>query len=348
MRAHPESTRQNPGDPQGIPQTMRAAVRQRYGQADGVEAREVAVPVPGAEEVLVEVHAAGLDRGVWHLMTGTPYLLRLAGFGLRRPRQPVLGMDVAGRVAAVGRDVTRFAVGDEVFGIGTGTFAEYAVARQDKLVAKPVGVPFVQAAAVAISGLTALQALHDVGRVRAGQRVLVLGASGGVGSFAVQLARAAGAEVTGVCSAAKADLVRSLGAHHVIDYASADPTDGSVRYDLILDIGGRTRLAKLRRALTATGTLVIVGGENGGRWTGGIGRQLRALALSPLLKQRLTTFISAESGDGLELLRAAVEDGHLTPAVERTYPLDDVPDALRDLEAGRARGKSVIQARPTL
>jgi len=339
MRTGPATAGVRTDDAVPLPPTMRAALRQRYGPADVVEVREVAVPSPGPGEVLVEVHAAGLDRGVWHLMTGTPYLLRLAGFGLRRPRQPVLGMDVAGRVAAVGRDVTRFAVGDEVFGIGTGTFAEYALARQGKLGAKPAGLPFVRAAAVAISGLTA--------HVRVGQRVLVLGASGGVGSFAVQLARAAGARVTGVCSADKADLVRSLGAHQVIDYAGADATDGTVRYDLILDIGGRTRLAKLRRALTATGTLVIVGGENGGRWTGGIGRQLRALALSPLLKQRLTTLISAETAEGIQRLCTAIEDGHLTPAVEKTYPLDDVPTALCDLEAGRTRGKSVIQVRPT-
>jgi len=256
--------------------------------------------------------------------------------------------DVAGRVIAVGAEVTRFRVGDEVFGIGTGTYAEYARARADMLVHKPAGLSFVEAAAVAISGLTADQALHEVGELQSGQRVLILGASGGVGSFAVQIAVAAGAEVTGVCSASKMDLVRALGAARVLDYATTDPTAGPVRYDLIIDIGGRRSLFKLRRALTATGALVIVGGENGGRWTGGTGRLLRALALSPLVRQRLTTFVSSESGEGIERLRAAIERGDLRVAVDRTYRLDEVPRALRDLESGRIRGKAVIQVRPAV
>ncbi len=337
-------------DPQAAiartPTTMRAVVRERYGSAAALNVRDVAVPTAGPGEVLLEVHAAGLDRGVWHLMAGLPYPIRLAGYGITRPKQPVLGMDVAGRVVAVGPDVTRFRVGEEVFGIGIGTFAEYARAREDKLVRKPAGLSFAEAAVVAISGLTADQALHEVGRIEAGQRVLILGASGGVGTFAVQLARAAGAEVTGVCSGAKADLVRSLGAHHVIDYATTDPTAGSERYDLILDIGGGTALRRLRRVLTPTGTLVIVGGENGGRWTGGTGRQLRALALSPLVRQRLTTFISTEHGQGIERLRDAIEAGDLVPAIGRSYRLDEAPDALRDLESGRIRGKAVVEVRP--
>lgn len=336
-------TRTTPGQ---LPSRMRAVTRTRYGSADVLGVNDVAVPSAGPGEVLLEVHAAGVDRGVLHLMTGTPYPLRLAGFGLVRPKQPVLGMDVAGRVVAVGPDVTRFRVGDEVFGIGIGTYAEYARARADKLVHKPAGLSFTEAAAVAISGLTADQALHEVGRLRAGQRVLVLGASGGVGSYTVQLARAAGAEVTGVCRAAKADLVRSLGATRVIDYATTDPTAGKARYDLVIDIGGRTPLSRLRRALTRTGTLVIAGGENGGRWTGGTGRQLRALALSPLLRQRLTSFVSKERGDGIERLRAAIEAGDLVVALDRTYRLDEVPDALRDLDSGRIRGKAVVQVRP--
>lgn len=330
-----------------VPARMRAVVQERYGSPDRATLRQIDVPSPRPGEVLIEVYAAGVDRGVWHVMTGMPYPMRLAGFGLTRPKQPVPGMDVAGRVVAVGPNVSRFRIGDEVFGIGIGTFAEYARAREDKLAHKPAGLSSTQAAAVAISGLTAHQALHEVGRLQAGQRVLVLGASGGVGSYAVQLARAAGAEVTGVASAAKADLVRSLGARHVIDYARTDPTAGPERYDLILDIGGLTPVRRLRRVLTPTGTLVIVGGENGGRWTGGIGRQLRALALSPLVRQRLTTFISSESGGGIERLRAAIESGDLVPAVHHSYRLEQVPDAVGDLTAGRIRGKAVIQVRPS-
>ncbi len=328
-----------------LPRRMRAVTQRRYGDTDVLAVRDVPVPAPGPGEVLVEVHAAGVDRGVWHLVTGRPYVMRLAGFGLTGPRQPVPGLDVAGRIVAVGDGVTRFTVGDEVFGIGTGTYAEYARAREDRLVQKPAGLGYVEAAAVAVSGLTAWQAVHDVGRVRDGDRVLVLGASGGVGSLAVQLAVAAGAEVTGVSSAAKADLVRSLGAARVLDYATTDPTAGDVRYDVVLDVGGRRRLSRLRRALTITGTLVIVGGEGGGRWTGGAGRQLRALALSRLVPQRLTTFVSRERGDGIERLRAAIESGDLVVPVGRTYPLDEVPRVLRDLTAGRVRGKAVVEVR---
>ncbi len=327
-----------------VPARMLAAARTRYGPAAGVGIREVPTPVPAGDEVLVEVHAAGVDRGVWHVMTGLPYLMRPAGFGLRRPRQPVLGADLAGRVAAVGPGVVRLQVGDAVFGVGSGAFAEYATARADHLVAKPEQLSFAAAAAAPTSGITAMQAVHEIGRVEAGQRVLVLGASGGVGSFAVQLAKLAGAEVTGVASAAKLDLVRSLGADRALDYATTDPCDGSVRYALVLDIGGRTRLARLRRALTRSGTLVIVGGEDGGRVTGGIGRQLRAVARSPFTRQRLTMFVSVTTPERLERLRSLLADG-LVPAVGQTYPLDAVPRAMTDLEAGRVRGKSVIEIR---
>lgn len=330
----------------GAPSRMRAVVQERYGDASMLQVRDEPTPSPGSGEVLLEVHAAGVDRGVWHLMTGLPYLTRLMGYGLRRPKQRVPGLDVAGRVVAVGEGVTDFAAGDDAFGIGIGTFAEYARARADKLVRKPAALPFDQAAVVAISGLTAHQALHKVGRVRAGQKVLVLGASGGVGSYVVQLARAAGAEVTGVASQPKAEFVRALGAHRVLDYAATDPTDGSTRYDLIVDTGGRTPVRRLRRALAPTGTLVIVGGEGGGKFTGGFGRQLRALALSPVVRQRLTSVISTEHRDGLVPLLAAMEAGELTPAVGRTYGLEQTPEAIRDLAASRARGKSVIRIRP--
>ncbi|WP_298460730.1 NAD(P)-dependent alcohol dehydrogenase [uncultured Cellulomonas sp.] len=328
-----------------MPTRMRAVTQDRYGDADALSISDEPTPTAGPGEVLLEVNTAGVDRGVWHLMTGLPYLTRLLGYGLRRPAQRVPGMDVAGRVVAIGQGVTDLAVGDEVFGIGIGTFAEYARARVDKLVRKPAGLSFDQAAVVAISGLTAHQGLHKAGQVRAGQSVLVLGASGGVGSHVVQLARAAGAEVTGVASGAKGDLVRALGAHRVLDYTTTDPTDGSARYDLIIDTGGRTPVRRLRRALTSTGTLVIVGGEGGGRFTGGFGRQLRALALSPFVSQRLTSVMSKEHRDGLEPLVAAIEAGELTPAVGRCYALDQVPQAIRDLADGRARGKSVIRVR---
>jgi NADPH:quinone reductase-like Zn-dependent oxidoreductase len=239
---------------------MRAIVQDRYGPTEVLELRDIPRPAPGDDEVLIGVHAAGVDRGVWHLMTGRPYLVRPA-FGIRGPRTPVPGMDLAGVVEAVGARVTRFAPGHEVFGVGKGAFAQYATAPAGKLAHKPARLSFEQAGVLGISGLTALQALRDHGRVRAGQRVLVVGASGGVGTYAVQIAKAHGAEVTGVSSTAKVDLVRSLGADHVIDYHRDDFADGARRYDVILDIGGNSTLTRLRRALTPTGTLVIVGGR---------------------------------------------------------------------------------------
>jgi NADPH:quinone reductase-like Zn-dependent oxidoreductase len=318
---------------------MRAVVQTRYGDADVLGTGLVDRPVVGAREVLVEVRAAGLDRGTWHLMAGLPYAVRPVS-GFRAPRQPVPGRDLAGVVVAVGADVTRFSPGDEVFGTGSGTFAEFAAAPEDRLAAKPAGLSFVQAAAMPVSGGTALQALTDVGRLTAGQRVLVLGASGGVGTFAVQLAVALGAEVAGVCSPGKADLVRSLGAVRVLDHTRDDVADST--YDLVLDVGGNTPLSRLRRALTPTGTLVIVGGEGGGRWLGGTDRQLRALALSPFVRQRLTTLLATESSAVFERLAAFVDDGRLTPVVERTFSLAEAPGAMRHLVGGHARGKLVI------
>src|SRR3954453_5837795 len=256
--------------------TMRAIVQDSYGSADVLGLRDIAKPEIGDVEVLIRVHAAGVDRGVWHLMTGLPYPIRLAGYGLRAPKTPVPGADVAGVVKAGGNDVSRFQPGEEVFGIGNGTFAEYARAPANKLAPKPANLTFQQAAAVAISGLTALQAVRDHGTVRAGQKVLIVGASGGVGTYAVQLAKVYGADVTAVCSATKADMVRSLGADHVIDYTHEDFAQGAQRYDAILDIGGTPSLSRLRRALAPKGTVVIVGGEAAGRWLGGYDRQLRA------------------------------------------------------------------------
>jgi NADPH:quinone reductase-like Zn-dependent oxidoreductase len=320
---------------------MQAVVQDRYGSAEVLRLTRMPAPEVTDKQVLLRVHAAGLDRGAWHLMTGKPYLLRLA-FGIRAPRNPVLGREVAGTVVEVGSAVTGFSPGDEVFGIAEGSFAEYAVARADKLARKPASMTFEQAAVVPVSGLTALQSLCDTGKVESGQKVLVLGASGGVGSYVVQLAKAAGAEVTGVCSAAKADLVRSLGADHVLDYARDDFADGQRHYDLILDIGGNPSIARLRRALTPTGTAVLVGGEEGGSATGGMHRQLRAVVSSPFRRQRLAPFLCKENSRDLERLAELIEAGSATPTIERTYALDQVPEAMRHLETGQARGKLAI------
>jgi NADPH:quinone reductase-like Zn-dependent oxidoreductase len=322
--------------------TMKAVVQDGYGSADVLELRDIDKPEVADDEVLVRVHAAGVDRGVWHLMTGQAYVIRLAGYGIRRPKHRVRGRELAGRVEAIGQAVTRFRPGDEVIGTCEGSFAEYACAREDKLASKPANLTFDQAAAVPISASTALQALRDQGQVHPGQKVLIIGASGGVGTFAVQLAKALGAEVTGVCSTAKVDLVRSIGADHVIDYTREDFADGGQRYDLILDIGGNRSLTHLRRALTRQGTLVLVGGEGGGRWIGGMDRQLRALAISPFVGQRLRMLIAREHYEELQVLTELIEAGKITPVVDRTYTLSEAADAIRYLDEGRARGKVVI------
>jgi NADPH:quinone reductase-like Zn-dependent oxidoreductase len=321
--------------------TMRAIVQKAYGTADVLSMEEIGRPVIEPGEELVEVRGAGLDRGTWHLMAGMPYAMRIMGYGVRAPKAAVPGFDVAGVVLEAGSEVTRFKAGDEVFGIAKGSFAEFAAAREDKLALKPSNLTFEQAAAVGISGLTALQGL-EAGRLQAGQSVLIIGASGGVGTYAVQIAKALGAKVTGVASTAKLDLVRSIGADHVIDYTREDFAEGDTKYDLILDIGGNSTLSRLRRALTPDGTVVIAGGENGGRWVGGYDRQLRALALSPFVGQRLTALASKEHFSGLERLAELIEDGHVVPAIERTYPLGDMPAAMRHLVAGQVRGKLVI------
>ena len=320
---------------------MKAIVQDRYGSADVLRFEDVDAPVPGDDEVLVRVRAAAVDPGVWHLMTGLPYMIRL-GYGLRKPKTRVRGRDVAGRVEAVGSKVTRFRPGDEVFGICEGSFAEQAVARERKLVRKPRNVTFEEAAAAPISGLTALQGLRDAGRVRPGQKVLIIGAGGGVGSFAVQLAHAFGAHVTGVSSPSKVDLVRSLGADDVIDYTQEDIANPPGRFDLILDTAGNRRLSHLRRALARGGTLVLVGGEGGGRWLGGFDRGVRAVALSPFVPQKLRMLISTEGADDIHALKDLIEAGKLKPVVERTYPLADAPDAIRHLAEGHAGGKLVV------
>jgi NADPH:quinone reductase-like Zn-dependent oxidoreductase len=275
-----------------------------------------------------------------HLIKGEPYLVR-AAVGIRRPKNRVPGQDVAGTVVAIGPDVTRFAVGDEVFGIGRGSFAEFAVALEDKLAHKPSVLTFAQAAAMPVSGLTALRALDAAG-VCAGQSVLVVGASGGVGTYAVQLAVASGATVTGVASAAKAQLVLDLGAVDLIDYAYEDFADGSRTFDVVLDIGGMTPLARLRRALTRTGTLVIVGGEKGATWSPGMGRQVHATLLNPFVSQRLTMVMNKEHYSGLERLAAHAVDGTVASFMDRPYDLSSTADAVRHLVAGKVRGKVVI------
>jgi NADPH:quinone reductase-like Zn-dependent oxidoreductase len=323
---------------------MTTILQDRYGPdpEDVLRLAEVDRPAIGDAEVLVRVHAASVDRGTWHAMAGLPYPIRAAGFGLRRPKYANPGRSLAGTVAAVGGAVTDFRVGDEVFGIGNSALAEYSRARADKLAPKPVNLSFEQAAAVPVSALTALQAVRGHGRVRRGQRVLVIGASGGVGSFAVQLATSFGAEVTAVCSGPKVDFVRALGADHVIDYTREDITNGEHRYDVIVDIGGNRRLSHLRRALATRGRLVIVGGETDGRWLGGTDRQLRAQLCSPFLGQTLGTFIASENAADLLTLRDLIESRGLTPAVDRAYPLGEVAQALRYLLNGQARGKVVI------
>jgi NADPH:quinone reductase-like Zn-dependent oxidoreductase len=321
---------------------MKAIVRDKYGPPDVLELRDIVKPEIADEEVLVRVHAAGVGRDVWHVMTGLPYPIRLAGYGFRAPKNPVIGSDVAGVVEALGKNVSRFQPGDEVFGIGKGSYAEYARALEDKLAPKPANLTFEQAAVLAISALTALQGLRDHGRVEPGQEVLIIGASGGVGTFAVQIAKAFGAHVTGVCSTTKVDMVSSIGADHVIDYTREDFAEGEQRYDLILDIGGNSSLSRLRRALTPQGTLVITGGEGGGRWLGGTDRQIRALLLSRFVGQKLGTFINKENHEDMLVLKELIESGKVTPVIDRTYPLAEVPEAIRYLEEGHAQGKVVI------
>lgn len=321
---------------------MKAIVQDRYGSADALELRDIDPPFISADEVLLEVRAAGVEPGVWHLMTGLPYLVRVMGYGLVRPKYPVRGRDVAGRVEAVGAHVTRFQPGDEVFGTCEGSFAEYAAAREDKLALKPANLSFEEAAVIPISGMTALQALRDKGRVKPGDKVLIIGAGGGVGTFAIQLAKAFGAEVTGVCSTTKVAFVESLGADHVIDYTREDFADRAGHYDLIIDNAGNRSLSELRRALAEDGTLVIVGGEEGGAWVGPADRIVPAAILSPFLRQRLLPLMSVERQDDLRLLGEMAESGEFRPAVDRRYPLVEAPDAVRYVGEGHARGKVVV------
>ena len=319
---------------------MRAIHQHRYGGSEQLSLTEVPDPTPGPNDVVVRVRAAGVDRGTWHLMAGHPYAVRLA-FGLRRPKHPVPGRDVSGVVVEVGSLVTTVAVGEEVIGTADGSFAELAVVPESRMARKPAGLSFEEAATLPVSGLTALQAVRDAARIGPGDRVLVIGASGGVGSYAVQIAKAYGAEVTGVASGPKADLVLALGATRVIDYTREDLDDGT-RYDAVLDIAGLRPIRQLRRLLTETGTLVIVGGEGGDRWLGGTHRQLAALALSRFVSQRLTALLSKEKGDDLDVLGRMVDDGAVRPALERTYALHEAAKAIDHVASGHARGKVAL------
>jgi NADPH:quinone reductase-like Zn-dependent oxidoreductase len=322
---------------------MKAIVQDRYGSADVLEFRDIDEPVVGEDDVLVRVHAAGCGPDVWHVMAGMPYMARLA-LGLRRPKVAVRGWDVAGVVEAVGANVTDHRPGDEVMGTAEqGSFAELAVTPASKLVAKPAGVSFEQAAAVPVSGVTALRAVRDEGNVQPGQAVLVVGAAGGVGSLSVQIATTLGAEVTGVSSTSKMDLVRSIGAHDVIDYTREDFTKGSRRWDVIVDTAGRRPLSQLHRALTRKGSLVIVGGDGGGRWTGGFFRgMLRAPVVSLFVGQRLRGLTTKIEKQDLLALTELIESGAVQPVIDRTFPLVEAPDAIRYLAEGHPAGKVLI------
>ena len=321
---------------------MKAIVQSIYGLADVLEFIDIDIPVIGDNDVLVRVHAAGLHIGDWHVMTGLPYMLRVVGFGLRAPNVRVRGMDVAGTVESVGKNVAEFRAGDDVFGTCEGAFAGYACAPGSNLALKPAKLTFEQAAVIPTSAFAALQALRDRGEIRSGHKVLIVGANGGVGIFAVQIAKAFGAEVTGVCGTTKTDLVRSLGANHVIDYSKEDFSKSDRRYDLILDTGGNRSLSDLRRVLHPHGTLVLIGAEGGNRVLGGTTKWIQALLLSPFVRQHLRPLSSTPNKKDLLLVKELIEAGKITPVIDRAFALSEVPDAFRYLEKGHGRGKVVI------
>ena len=323
--------------------TMKAIVQDRYGSpGDVLELREIETPAVKDNEVLVRVHAASVHPGDLMIMRGLPYIVRLMGFGLRRPKRKVPGFDVAGHVEVVGKNVTNFQPGDEVFGESKGSLAEYVSVPAKKLALKPANLTLEQAAAAPVSGVAALGALRDHGKVQPGQRVLINGASGGVGTFASQIASAFGAEVTCVCSTSNVGLVRSLGADHVIDYTREDFTRGEERYDVILDNVGNHSLSDCRRALTPKGTLIPNNGTSGGRWIGTLGRTVKALVTSPFLRRKMRPFVSVVKDAHLVALKELIESGKVAPVIDRTYPLSQASDAVQYLEGGHVRGKVVI------
>ncbi len=326
---------------------MKAIVLHKYGSPDVLNLEEVQRPIPKDNEVLVKVHAASVNAGDWHLMRADPFLIRLM-FGMRKPKYSILGSDVAGRVEAVGRNVTRFQPGDELFGDiagnGFGAFAEYVSAPEDIFVPKPSGLTFEEAAAVPLAAVTALQGLRDHGQIQAGQKVLINGASGGVGTYAVQIAKSYGAEVTGVCSTSKVEMVRSIGADHVIDYTQEDFTQNGQQYDLILAVGGNRGLAEYKRALAPKGIYVMVGGSS-------TAQMFQAMLLGPLHSRnggkQLGSMMAQPNQKDLAIVKELVDAGKVVPVIDKQYPLSEVPDAIRYLESGRAQGKVVINIKHT-
>jgi NADPH:quinone reductase-like Zn-dependent oxidoreductase len=327
---------------------MKAVVYTNYGSPDVLEIRDVKKPVPNDDQILIKVRAAAVNPLDWHFMEGTPYIMRAMGVGLRKPKDPRLGVDYAGTVEAVGKNPAaagQFKPGDEVFGGKTGAFAEYVCARADRAIAlKPANITFEQAASVPIAAITALQALRDKGKVQAGQKVLINGASGGVGTFAVQIAKSFGADVTGVCSTRNLDLVRSLGADHVIDYTKEDFTKGEERYDVILDNVGTQPLSGFRHALQPKGICVMIGGggPNDGGLIGPMGRPIVALLMSPFISQKMGMMMAELNKEDLTILGNLMQSGKVKPVIDRTYPLSQIAEAMRYLEAGHARGKVII------
>ena len=324
---------------------MKAIVRDTYGSPNVLELTDIDKPEPGDDEVLVRVHAASVNPADWHILRGKPYIARMQ-FGLGKPKDRVLGCDVAGHIEAVGKDVTMLQPADEVFGSpfmdGFGALAEWVCISQDLLAPKPAALSFEQAAAVPLAASTALQGLRDQGRIEPEHKVLIIGASGGVGTFAVQIAKAFDAEVSGVCSTRNVEMVRALGADHVIDYTQEDFTQSGQKYDLIFQLAGTLSPSECRSALTSNGTLVISSGESEGRWIGPLDRVIKALVLSPFVSQKMASFTVKPNREDLHLLKQFIEDGTITPVIDRTYPLAQVPEAIRYLEEGHARGKVVI------
>ena len=320
---------------------MKAIVQDRYGSPDVLELRDIDVPEVKDHDVLIRVRAASVNAADWHFMRGLPYVARLS-LGLIKPKTRVRGRDAAGYIEAVGKSVTRFRPGDEVYAeVDTGSFAEFTCVPEDVVGLKPANLTFEEAAAVPLAANTALQGLRDRGRVQAGQKVLIYGASGGVGTFAVQIAKAFGADVTGVCRTKKMDMVRLIGADHVIDYTQEDFTQKGQRYDLFFDLVGNRSLSDCRRVLSPEGTLVLSGGE-GGRWIGAVGHLIGSLARGVFMKQKVQPFLAKKSGEDLAVLKELIEAGKIRPVIDRAYPLSEVPGAIRYLEDGRAQGKVVI------
>jgi NADPH:quinone reductase-like Zn-dependent oxidoreductase len=324
---------------------MKAVVYTDYGPPDVLEIRDIKKPAPNDDQVLIKVHAAAVNPYDWHFIRGTPYVMRLMMGGLRKPKDPRIGVDYAGTIEAIGKNVTQFKPGDAVFGNRSGAFAEYLCARADRAIAlKPANMTFEQAAGVPVAGLTALQGLRDHGKVQPGQKVLINGASGGVGTFAVQIAKSYGADVTGVCSGRNVDLVRSIGADHVIDYTKEDFTKSNERYDVILDNVGTQPLSGFRRVLKPKGICVMIGGggPNEGNWVGPMSRPIKAKLMSPFISQKMGMMLAQGNKDDLNVLADLMQSGKVTPVIDRTYPLSEIRKAVRYLEAGHARGKVII------